>query len=112
MQAGGNIVLLAQTTGTLTFEDGCLRLSSHTERHLLIWRPGHSASWRNGRITVFDGPTEVAWVGEALTVGGGEIRAGETPNADAHIEEQIRQRIPSQCRLGLYWKVGGVLGNP
>ena len=108
--SGSNVSPTARTAGTLTLEDGCLWLSQGDERLLLIWPPGYSPALRNDQVAVLDAAgTEVARVAERLAVGGGEMRAGPTPNADAYAEEITRQRVPAPCRLGRYWKIGGIL---
>lgn len=105
---GPEFTLAAMHAGTLTLEDGCLWLTTSETRHLLVWGPTHWAAWKNGRLAILQNGKVVASVGDTITVGGGELNVTDSRQVDAWVEAQIKQEIPTECRTGLYWQVGGL----
>lgn len=105
---GPNLTLMARAEGTLTFEDGCLWLSTADTRHLLLWGPTHRALQLNGRLTIIQDSKMVATVGEGITVSGGEMNARTSPQVTAWIRAEVGQDVPPACDDGLYWQLGSL----
>jgi hypothetical protein len=85
----------------LTLNDGCLRAGDH----VLVWPPEFSVSVEANQVTVTDGYAgeRAVWhVGDAVWLGGGEIRR-------ASIDAEAGQRWLGDCEGGnAYWLVGGI----
>ena len=97
--------------GRLELEDGCLFVTSGSERHLLLWPEGYTARRDGETIEIFTedrGP--IARVGEPIRVGGGERRPlemGGAAAAERSITVLTGGDIPERCG-DLYWLVSPI----
>jgi hypothetical protein len=89
--------------GTLTLEDGCLRLQHGTnEGYAAIWPFGFGFRTEGGEVTILDGDGEsVTRVGERVLVGGGELPGVTAEDIAPYVEQPVR------C-AGTYWVVASV----
>lgn len=89
--------------GTLTLEDGCLRLQNGTdEGYAAIWPFGFSFQVEGDEVTVLGREGEsVARVGERILVGGGEMPGVTAEEIAPYVEQPVR------C-TGTYWSVASV----
>ena len=110
---GPTVMMAALGSGTLTLENGCLWLRYGAERDLIIWPPLYRLTMSDGRLAVLDGTgAEFAVVGDAITIGGGELtNAGGAADVNLWVESRIGESIPPPCRLGRYWDAAGGPGD-
>jgi hypothetical protein len=91
------IILLVQLQGTLTADDGYLRVSGK----LVIWPYGYSYKIENNEIWILDNKGQtVAKVGDSVMLGGGVAER-------FFAEEKIGQSLPAGCE-GPYWLAGQI----
>jgi hypothetical protein len=97
--------------GTLLLDDGCLFVTSGSERWLLLWPEGYTARRDGEAIEIFTedrGP--IARVGQPIRIGGGERRPREMGGAAAaerSVTELTGEDIPERCG-DLYWIVSPI----
>lgn len=99
----------ALLTGTLTVENGCLRVREEggDTSYLMIWQPDYYLSDRDGTLEVLDrGGSVVAYVGAPIRLGGGATSAGA-----AEFNPQLQAPIPPSCG-GPYWLMGQIEPRP
>ena len=94
--------------GTLTLTDGCLRVQAEEypaeKGYLVIWPAGFTYAETSAGLTVYNADRErVAAVGEAVTLGGGEV----SRSYEVEFEENARQVLTEACS-GPYWLAGTV----
>lgn len=84
--------MLALFEGTLTLEDGCLRLQDGTEEgYAAVWPSGFSFRAEGDEVTIVDSEGElVARVGERLLVGGGELPGVRAAELAPYVEQPVR----------------------
>jgi hypothetical protein len=89
--------------GTLTIEDGCLRLQDGTgEGYAAIWPFGFGFRVEGEKVEVLGRDRErVAEVGERILVGGGELPGVRAEDLATYVEQPVR------C-AGTYWSVASV----
>lgn len=86
--------LLAQMTGELVLDDGCLRVWDT----LILWPYGYTLEIEDGDIWVVSEHSErVTKVGDRVRMGGGQISA-------EFAEEKIGRSLPEGC-TGPFWLV-------
>lgn len=78
-----NIEVTGVAAGTLTFHDGCLRLSTPSEHYLIIWTRGTRFDVDVTPPTVTDQTGVTRRVGDHVALGGGEIDAVNFRNVPA-----------------------------
>lgn len=88
--------------GDLMVQDGCLRINSENESHLVIWQADYFLTDNDGVLEILDETgAVVARVGEMVYMGGGEQRAVN--------DAELRQPVPEACSSGPYWRMGQFL---
>lgn len=114
---GNGLYPSAAFTGKLVVEDGCLRMK-HLDgvgSYLPVWPHDYSLSTEDNDVRLLDGEGQVAArLGDAVRVGGGEIRqseVGPTPEQARRNYQQTRRKlnIPSSCP-GPLWMVADIDG--
>jgi len=90
----------ALQAGRLTLAGNCISLvdDQTAEKWLVVWQPGTS---RNGAEIVGPGGSELAQIGDEVSIGGGEYDAGS-------VVSQLTAPITPECQTDLYWLVGDV----
>jgi len=96
--------------GSLDEQDGCLFVTSGSERWLLLWPDGYSVAGSDGGIEVRDPDDRVIGrTSEPIRLGGGEARPSEVGGvaaADTWAEELTGQNAPERCGHQ-YWLATG-----
>jgi hypothetical protein len=96
--------------GSLAEQDGCLFVTSHFERWLLLWPDGYSAKRTGDAIEVLSEDGRVIGnTGDRIRLGGGEARpreVGGVAAADAWATELTGQNAPDRCGHQ-YWLATG-----
>ena len=101
---GGPVGLDALLIGELVSENGCLRLrdTDGRDNYLLIWSDTAEMTPDGQGVRVRDdsslGVSLSFYVGDEIWMSGGEAQF-------SHVQEIVRQPIPSDCP-GPYWLVG------
>ena len=96
------VFMEALIEGNLEVVDGCLRIVSEYDSHLVIWQTDYFLTDNNGTYEIWDRNAEVvAVVGEPIAMGGGE---GNRPQA-----ELLKEPLPHQC-TGPFWFMGEMGG--
>ncbi len=98
-----SLTLLARAEGRLVHEGICLWLDSADGRTLLIWNSVHELVWREEELTVLESGTEVARVGDAVELTGGDFSV-----PSAQVQALIGRPVPAACDIGRFWSVGGL----
>ena len=98
--------MAALMEGTLIIEDGCLKIdpSFPGKNMLVIWQADYFLTDNKGTLTILDEQgEEVAWVGETIQMGGGEVGLGP------ELQDQLRAPAPAECFDGKVWLMGEIL---
>lgn len=84
-------------TGTLVSDRGCvyLREPSIGHRWLVVWPEGYELRGSS----IMDGDVVVADLGEAVSLGGGELHESEF----GFLDGKLLTDVPAPCRDGDYW---------
>ena len=100
--------LLALLSGTLTFEQGCLWISTSAGRYLPIWGPANALATIWGDLVVLQGGQVVAKLGQTVEVSGGEWPIRNAADLGAFTSSNGIS-APQACSNGPFWLVGGVV---
>lgn len=107
LRARSATFMAALLEGKFIVKDGCLRVSKGEGDggHLIIWQPDYFLNNNEGIVEILDRNGEVvAWVGEKIRLGGGEISLTED------LRGQLREPLAEQCD-GPYWLIGELISN-
>lgn len=102
--------------GELVKTGNCLRLiaSPSNTNYLVVWPPGYELDEEGSDILIRDnGGQVVAWVGEKVYMGGGEVYAREDEIATLEgvpgVSKELITEIENSGCPGPYWISGGVI---
>jgi hypothetical protein len=101
-------VLMARAIGRLVIHDGCVFLRrAQGPDYLVAWPRSSRLDAVNGRPAVIDSSGRSAFIGDEVTLVGGELD-GSGGDPSVRLESMIGQVVPRTCRTGSYWT--GALG--
>ncbi|MFN2125716.1 MAG: hypothetical protein ACK2UP_19655 [Candidatus Promineifilaceae bacterium] len=95
------VFMEALIVGKLVVEDGCLRVRSENDSHLVIWQADYFLTGNHNTLEILDETgAAVARIGDMIYLGGGEQNAVD--------DNDLRKPVPETCD-GPYWRMGELL---